>query len=210
MTAPRGTVGNAGRSPTDWIEITRRLDSARVALERSGQITDKQIAHRLEVRARALAAKPAPPVTGQIEVLEFALAAERYAIEPRHIREVCVLQALTPVPCTPAFVAGIVQLRGEILSVVDLRKFFGLPAAGLSDLNKAIVLESASMRFAILADSVPIMRQISPATLKPSDAALGLPATNCVIGVTGDRVVLLDGARLLADARIVVRQDTLA
>lgn len=79
----------------------------------------------LRDRAHLLARPPEQAATAdtQLEVLEFRLAQERYAVETRHVREVCPLKDLTPLPCTPPFVLGVVNVRGCILPVLDLKIF---------------------------------------------------------------------------------------
>ena len=86
----------------------------------------------LEERARNLAREPEAPreERDSLRVLEFDLAYERYAIELSHIREVCPLRDITTIPCTPRFIRGMVNLRGQILTVIDLKAFFGLPEKG--------------------------------------------------------------------------------
>ena len=75
-----------------------------------------------------------------LELLEFRLASERYAVESRLVQEVHPLRDLTPLPCTPPFVLGIVNVRGRILPVLDLKKFFDLPERGLTDLHRIILV----------------------------------------------------------------------
>ncbi|HLP58214.1 MAG TPA: chemotaxis protein CheW, partial [Candidatus Deferrimicrobium sp.] len=77
-----------------------------------------------------------------LEVVEFRLANENYALECRYIREVFFLKSLTPIPGAPDFVLGILNLRGQIVSVIDLAKFFELPAQGLNEPMWVIVLEN--------------------------------------------------------------------
>src|SRR5688572_7065199 len=109
----------------------------------------------LRARARALARPPAHTQGAEawLHVLEFRLAQERYAIETRYVREVYPLKDLTPLPCTPPFVLGIVNVRGRILPVVDLKKFFDLPEQGLSDLHRVILLEGNGLELGLLADA---------------------------------------------------------
>ena len=139
--------------------------------------------------------------------VEFVLASERYAVESRFIREVEVLESLTPLPCTPAFVLGIVNLRGEILPVIDLKKFFDLPEKGLSDLNKIIVLQSGRMLFGILADAIIGMRHVLLANIHPSLPTLTGIRKNYLKGITPERMVILDAGNLLADESIVVQEE---
>lgn len=162
----------------------------------------------LRARAEALAREPAPAqaAAGHIEVVEFVLAYERYGVETRYVREVYPLENLTPLPCTPAFILGIVNLRGENLSVVDLKKFFELPEKGLTDLHKVIVLEAENMRFGILADAVPGVRRVSLDDIQPSLPTLTGVREAYLKGVTTERMVILDADRLLADERIIVRE----
>src|SRR5687768_2140813 len=83
----------------------------------------------LRARAQALArpARHVPLAEASLEVLEFRLAQERYALETRYVREVYPLKDLTRLPCTPPFVLGIVNVRGRITPVIDIKKFFDLP-----------------------------------------------------------------------------------
>lgn len=88
----------------------------------------------LKERARLLAQEPEKKEAGDtIEILEFSLAHERYGIETSFIREVYPLKEYTPLPCTPAFVFGLINVRGQVLSIIDMRKFFELPEKGISD-----------------------------------------------------------------------------
>lgn len=162
----------------------------------------------LRERALGLAAAPARKQTldESVEVLEFSLAHERYAVESSHVREVYPLENLTPLPCTPAFVLGIVNLRGEIVSVIDLRKFFDLPQTGLPDLNKVIVIESRDMMFGILADAILGVRRIALAEIQPALPTLIGIREKYLKGITAERTVVLDAGKLLADEDIVVQE----
>ena len=162
--------------------------------------------HILKTRAQALAAEPTR-VAGAgeiIEVVEFDLATERYAFPIADVREVCMLHDLTPVPCTPAFVLGIMNLRGEIRTVIDLKKFFDLPDAGLTQLNQILLLEHEDLQLGILADTIRGVRHIPLADLQPSLPTLTDIRADYLRGVTGDRLVVLDAAKLLTDPRLLV------
>lgn len=163
----------------------------------------------LKARALALAQEPAPEQAAaeSFEVVEFVLAHERYAIESRFIREVAVLESLTPLPCVPAFVLGIVNLRGEMLSVIDLKKFFELPDKGLGDLNKVIVLRSGDVLFGVLADAIVGVRRILLADVHPLLPTLAGIRNDYVKGITPERLVVLDAEKLLMDENIVVQEE---
>lgn len=163
----------------------------------------------LKVRAIALAREPEAGATEgeRIEVVEFLLADERYALESTYIGEVYPLKDLTILPCTPPFVLGVINLRGKILSVIDLHTFFDLPNRGLSDLNKVIVLHDGAMEFGILADEIVAARWIPRNTLLASLPTLTEIRAEYLLGVTPERLVVLDGGRILADGRIIVHEE---
>jgi purine-binding chemotaxis protein CheW len=198
------------KKPADvnWREVERRMEAARVAIERVWAPSPEETQRILKARALALAREPVPADAAgeRIEVVEFLLAHERYALESRYVREVYPLENLTPLPCTPAFVLGIVNLRGEILSVIDLKKFFELPEKGLTDLNKVIVLQSGNMRFGILADVIADMRRIPVTDIQPSLPTLTGVREEYLKGVTAERLVILDAEKLLTDESIIVQE----
>ena len=142
-----------------------------------------------------------------LEVVEFRLALERYAIERGHVREVYPLKDLTPVPCTPPFVVGIINVRGQILPVIDLKKFFDLPDSGITDLHAVIIVHGSDVELGILADAIMGIRSIPFITIQPSLPTLtGIRATY-LKGVTDDHAVILDVPRILADPRITVDEE---
>lgn len=200
--------GKKKPASVDWRDVHQRLDAARAAVERTWMPDAEETKRILKARAQALAREPVPAEAagGRIEVVEFILAHERYAIESQYVREVYPLENLTPLPCTPAFVLGIVNVRGEILSVIDIKKFFDLPEKGLTDLNKVIVLQSGNMLFGILADAIAGVRRIPVADIQPSLPTLTGIREEYLRGVTPERTVILDAGKLLTDEHIVVQE----
>ena len=140
-----------------------------------------------------------------LEVVEFMLAHERYALELTHIREVYPLNDLTPLPGTPDFVLGIVNVRGQILSIIDIKRFFELPEKGLSNLNQVIILQSDDMEFGILADEILGTKSIPASAVQTSLPTLTGIRAEYLKGVTGERVVILDGEKILSDDEMVVQ-----
>jgi len=122
------------------------------------------------------------------------------------VREVVALRELTPLPGAPPFVAGLVNVRGRIVSVVDLKAFFELPSKGLPDLNRVLVVANDSLEFGLLVDAVAGVAQLPLDTLQPALPTLTGVRAEYLRGLTPDRRVVLDGARILGDPKIVVRQ----
>jgi purine-binding chemotaxis protein CheW len=199
----------------DWGMVKQRLAAVDTALRQDFAPAPETRREILQARARSLARQPEPEAApdAHIEILEFALAGERYAIDLRFVHEVYVLKELTPLPCTPDFVAGIVAVRGRILSVIDLKKFFGLPDKRLTDLNKIIVLRelykhtAETMEFGLLADHIVGVRELPLAEMQPPLPTLAGVRADYLKGVTVERLAVLDARKLLEDETIVVAQE---
>jgi purine-binding chemotaxis protein CheW len=167
---------------------------------RAGQI--------LRERAQALARVPPPPAADTIlEVLEFGLASERYAIEQRYVQEVQPLRELTPLPGTPAFILGIVNVRGRIVPVLDLKKFFELPERGLTDLHRTIIVRGHDLEIGLLADVIIGISGVPVESLQPSLPTLTGIRADYLRGVTDRRLVVLAVERILSDPKIIVHEE---
>ncbi|MGJ0535045.1 MAG: chemotaxis protein CheW [Methylocystis sp.] len=162
----------------------------------------------LRARARLLAQPPdAETAAPAIEVVTLLLAYETYAIETAYVREVYPLKELTPLPCTPAFVAGIVNVRGQVMSVIDLKHLFELPPKGLTDLNKIVIVSDGAMEFGILADAILGVRNIPLHEIQPGLPTLTGVREDYLQGITAEGLVVLDAARLLHNENIVIHEE---
>lgn len=193
----------------DWAEVHRRLEAVRKALDSSRDPPPDEKKRVLRARARELAqATTELTATGEsLEIVQFQLAEEMYGIESAVVREVLPLKDLTPLPGTPAFVRGLMTVRGELLAVIDLKKFFDLPERGLTDLNKVLILHHERMIVGLLADAVVGVRSVPIEEIHPPLPTLTGIRQDYVRGVTPDRLVILDGRKLLSDDRVIVRQE---
>lgn len=162
----------------------------------------------LQQRARELAAPP-EQTSGEttIEVVCLQLAGAVYAMETGFVREVYPLKDLTPLPCTPPFVAGIVNVRGQVLSVLDLAALLELPAPGIGELNKVVILADEQMEFGILADAILDVRTLPLRALQPGLPTHSGKRERYLKGISGDGLVVLDAGRLLRDPGIVVNEE---
>jgi purine-binding chemotaxis protein CheW len=123
------------------------------------------------------------------------------------VREVWPLKDLTPIPCTPSFVFGVINVRGRILSVINLKELLNLPGKGLGDLNKVIILNSDTMEFGILADEVIGVRSVLLGELRTSVPTLTGLGQEYLKGVSPERLIVLDADQILLDQRIVVEEE---
>jgi purine-binding chemotaxis protein CheW len=196
-----------GKDDLDWDDLHRRLDASEAALKQRLSPSPDEKRKILRARARSLAAEGKVEATSPdllLEVVEFVLGPEHYGIESRHIREVHPLSEFTPLPCTPAFVLGLFNVRGQILSIINIKKLFDLPEKGLTDLNKVIVVHASHMELGILADAVLGVRAIALEELHPALPTLTGIRAEYLKGITKDPFVVLDVEKILADEKILV------
>jgi purine-binding chemotaxis protein CheW len=89
-----------------------------------------------------------------IQLVTFRLKDETYGINVMQVQEVLRVSEIAPVPGAPSFVLGIINLRGNVVTVVDTRGRFGLPSAELDDACRIVIIESEQQEVGILVDSV--------------------------------------------------------
>jgi purine-binding chemotaxis protein CheW len=159
----------------------------------------------LRDRARALAAGGgAEEPANLLEVLQFRLASETYALELTWIEHVRPIVDITPLPGVPPFILGVVNVGGRIVSLVDLKVIFDLPDAGLSAASRVIILRGPAMEIGLLADEIFGIEKIPSESLQAQLPSLSGVRTEFLKGVAPGGLVVLDGARLLSANSMVV------
>lgn len=162
----------------------------------------------LRERARRLAHAESGVGRGEtVELLEFRLASERYAFLAAAVDDVQPLRELTALPCTPAFLRGIVNVRGRLVPVYDLKRFFALPQPGITDMHRILLLRNQSMEIGILADAVEGVLPVALADVLPPPPAWSGIGTEYIRGITGDGLVVLDAGAILGDPAIVMDEE---
>ncbi|HEY1802309.1 MAG TPA: chemotaxis protein CheW [Terriglobales bacterium] len=192
-----------------WPSLHLRLDASRTALQRKLSPEKDEKQKILRARAAKLAFVPEAKTGDRsyFEVVEFALGNERYAIESIHIREIDPLHDFTPLPGAPPFVLGLANLRGQILSIINLKKLFDLPEKGLTDLNKVLVVHGHKMEMGILADAILGVRMLCSEDLNTSLPLLTGIRAEYLRGIAQDSLVVLDAVRILGDKKLAVNDD---
>jgi len=90
----------------------------------------------------------------EIQLVTFRLQDETYGINVMQVQEVLRVAEIAPVPGAPHYVLGIINLRGNVVTVIDTRTRFGLPRSEINDLSRIVVIESEAQVVGILVDSV--------------------------------------------------------
>jgi purine-binding chemotaxis protein CheW len=157
----------------------------------------------LRERARQLARRPEQAPTGEeVDVLLFRLCDETYAVELRLLRAVQQSAGLVPVPCTPPHVAGMISIRGEIITVLDLAFLLGLRHDTFHEQRNLLVADSPHGRVGLLVDEVVDIRRLQVAMLHR-----GLSSRESTRGIAEATIILLDLEHLLAGDHLEVAED---
>ena len=143
----------------------------------------------------------------QIQVLEFILSNERYLINDTFISQVILLKELTPLPCTPEFILGIINVSGRILAVINIKKFLNLPETVITNLSRVILLKYQDIELGILVDKIIGSTHIYPDKLQTGITTLKGIQHDYLEGITEDRLMLLNIKKFLTSEIITVNDE---
>ena len=108
------------------------------------------------------------------QLVSFDLATESYGVDIGAVREIIRLQEITNVPRTPEFVEGVINLRGKVIPVVDLRKRFGLPVGDQSAENRIVVVDIGGQDIGVIVDAVNEVLRIFTDSVEPPSSGRSL------------------------------------
>jgi purine-binding chemotaxis protein CheW len=160
-------------------------------------MTSKEI---LEARARRLARRldSDTSMPAGAEMLGFTVGREHYAIESRFVFAVVQLVDLVALPGATAPVLGLTRWRGDVLTVLDLRRVLGGAPRALDDLGRVIVIGESTAEFGVLADIIDGLVTIDRSAMHPLPATRQLEIPGLIAGVTSDAVHIVDAQILIA------------
>lgn len=163
----------------------------------------------LSERARHLAIETNPVPLREIllDLVEFNLSDETYGIELQYIREIYALKELTPLPGVPPFIPGIINVRGTIVSVVDLKQFFGLAETTGTNRKQVIILCSQNMEFGVIADRIIGVRKLPKSDIQPPIPTLSGIRARYLKGIIDGKTAILDGRKLLEDEQMQMHSE---
>jgi len=203
----------------DWDGVRGRIAAVSSALE-GMESSDPATAERIWAQRAAQLAKPPQREEegGQVELALIQLGREVYGIDVRRIVEIRPAVRITRVPRVPEWVTGVTNLRGRILSVLDLRHFFGLQPAETKDEDRMtpfldlVVVETPAMEVALLADDVLEIEPFPNSQIQEITETIRGVSSEYVQGVIErgaetPMIVVLDLPALLADKRLIIEEE---
>ena len=136
----------------------------------------------------------------QLVVLD--LADEGYGVDISAVREIIRLQEITQVPRTPEFVEGVINLRGKVIPVVDLRKRFGLTVEAESQDNRIVVVDIGDQDIGGNVDAVREVLRIPTDSVEPPASVITTADSDYPLGIAkleSRLIILLDLRKVLSD-----------
>lgn len=150
-----------------------------------------------------------------IEVLEFETNAsdcsEKYAVEIPYLTEVHSVKSVTKLPCTPAFIIGIINFRGKIISVIDIRNFLGFTtkAVEVDNVKKVIVVKVNELEVGIIADSILACNLIPLCEIQKNVLVAMNFNSKYFKGITREGSIVLDIRNIMLDEKIIVDEEVI-
>jgi purine-binding chemotaxis protein CheW len=144
--------------------------------------------------------------------LTFTLDQETYAVPVRYVTEIVRLQKTYVVPDVPAYVRGVINLRGKVIPVMDIRRRFGMPDRGYTDRTVVVVIEYNESPTGLVVDAVSEVIEIPAEQIEPPRVSAGESRASMVSGVAlrAEAVLfVLDVAQLLTGSIVDTGADKL-
>jgi purine-binding chemotaxis protein CheW len=145
--------------------------------------------------------------------LTFSLEKEGYGIGIKKVKEIIGMMGITPIPQTPAYIKGVINLRGKVIPVMDLRLKFGIGKMGYTDRTCIIVMEieinSGSTQIGIVVDAVSEVLNIKAADIEKTPSIGVTLDTDFILGMAkiGDEVkILLDIDKVINNHETAILQ----
>ena len=150
-------------------------------------------------------------MTDELHIVGFQVGRETYGVPITSLHEIVRVPEITVVPDAPVYLEGVINLRGKIVSVMDLRKRFGEKQVALNKQNRILVVEHSGKLAGLIVDSASEVLKIPAADVEAAPSVFQEGGLNCVSGlgkVKGRLVVLLDMNKLLAPGSLLSAERT--
>jgi purine-binding chemotaxis protein CheW len=146
----------------------------------------------------------------ELHIVGFQVGRETYGVPITSLHEIVRVPEITSVPDAPDYMEGVINLRGKIVSVIDLRKRFGQHELGRTRRNRILVVEHSGRLAGLIVDAASEVLKIPAAEVDPAPGVFLEGGLNCVTGLgkyQGRLIVLLDTDRLLEFSGVRKRPD---
>jgi len=137
-----------------------------------------------------------------IQLVTFRLQHETYGINVMHVQEVLRVSEIAPVPGAPEYILGIINLRGNVVTVVDTRSRFGLPTGDVTDTSRIVIIESDKQVVGILVDAVAEVVELAESQIDSAPNVGNEESSRYIQGIatmTDTLLIVVDLHKLLTE-----------
>lgn len=137
------------------------------------------------------------------QIVAFSLGSETYGVDIAQVREIIPIQKIVPVPRAPDFVEGIINLRGRVIPVLDLRHHFGFEKKKQDPDQRIVLTEVDGESIGVIVDSVSSVLRIPEASIEPPASVITGDDIEYIQGIAkvgSNLIVLLDLTKIISDA----------
>ena len=142
-------------------------------------------------------------VTGERQVVVFDLNEEAYGVDISQVREIIRMEEITRVPRAPEFVEGVINLRGKVSPVVDLRARFSMPSTERTDEHGIVVVDVDGQDIGMVVDAVTEVSRTPSDSIEPPSSVITTDDSEYLTGIvkTDDKlIILLDIAKVISES----------
>lgn len=131
--------------------------------------------------------------SNQLELVVFSLGKEEYAINISYAKEIIRVPSITKIPNVPSYIEGVFNLRGTVITVIDLKKRFGINNTDLGEDSRLLILDFGEMKVGIIVDDISEVVKIDNLSIHNLGNELVSISKNSIEGITimNDRLIIL-------------------
>ncbi len=209
-----------------WAQFKQKAEKQKIATRGRDGISDEEKEKIFFERAQSLKIEKGKTTEDEdlVKVISFHVAGEFFGIEVKCLQEVYEVSQITRIPCTPKVLVGLINYRGAVLTIINLRVLFNLNGEVLPDQNevdenesrqhavstkKILIVESLDTRAGIVIDKLDNLLALPKDAIKPVSAFFR--DKNKIVKseaqINASPLLLIDSNELLNDERLIVNED---
>ncbi len=135
------------------------------------------------------------------QLVVFDLNEEAYGVDIGAVREIIRMQEITRVPRAPRFIEGVINLRGKVIPVVDLRQRFSMPETERTEEHRIVVVDVMGQDIGMVVDAVTEVSRVSEASIEPPSSVITTEDSDYLTGIVktdSKLIILLDIAKVIS------------
>jgi len=144
-----------------------------------------------------------------LQIAVFSISNQDFGIDIVSVSEIIRLEKITPIPQAPAYVEGVINIRGQVVPAINLHVLFNTRVGERNDSNRVIVVETGQNKFGLIVDAVSEVRKVVPDMIKPAPPEISIDQyyLKGIILDGENLIVLMDVNKLLPEREMQLLKD---